>query len=146
MAQNEGISIYPFLEGSKLGVALQVPFYMLRRGAKVDGQKAFGVVLLGLIALYFALQGRKEPPASSPQGEASPTCQARVWAATLGYQEVRLQLEGQASLIRLAWPQGGLEVETPKVCSAGECRVPIPPGVRPVEVRVDACPPIRLGE
>jgi len=24
--------------------------------------------------------------------------------------------------------------------------VPIPPGVRPVEVRVDACPPIRLGE
>lgn len=120
----------------------------------MDGQKAFGVVLLGLIALYFALQGREGPPAPPPpsfspppsQGEASPTCQARVWAATLGYQEVRLQLEGQASLIRLAWPQGGLEVETPKVCSAGECRVPIPPGVRPVEVRVDACPPIRLGE
>ncbi len=95
----------------------------------MDGQKAFGEVLLGLIALYFALQGRDGPPAppsSSPQGEASPTCQARVWAATLGYQEARLQLEGQASLIRLAWPQGGLEVETPKVCSAGECRVPIP--------------------
>jgi len=128
------------------------PFYILRGVAEVNGQKAFGVMLLGLIALYFTLQGRKEPPApppppsSSPQGEASPTCQARVWAATLGYQEVRLQLEGQASLIRLAWPQGSLEVETPRVCSAGECRVPIPPGVRPVEVRVDACPPIRLGE
>lgn len=137
----------PFLSGDKMPGR---PF--ISWVAKVSGQKAFGMVLLGLIALYFALQGREgpwAPPSPSPsslQEEASPVCQARVWAATLGYQEVRLQLEGPASLIRLAWSGGSLEVETPRVCSGGECRVPIPPGVSPVEVRVDTCPPIRLGE
>jgi len=128
VAQNEGISIYPFLEGSKFGVALQVPFYMLRRGAKVDGQKAFGVVLLGLIALYFALQGRKEPPASSPQGEASPTCQARVWAATLGYQEVRLQLEGQASSSAWRGPKGASRWKPPRCAQRGSAGCPSPQG------------------
>ncbi len=121
----------------------------------MDRQKVVGVVLLGLIGLYFAFQGREEAP--SPSGPASPPreerveeeggeCLARVRVAALGYQEVRLELEGQAWAIRLSWPGGGLQVETPRVCSGGECKVPIPPGVRPVEVRVDACPPLLLGE
>ncbi|WP_347241357.1 hypothetical protein [Thermus sp.] len=120
----------------------------------MDRQKVVGVVLLGLIGLYFALQGREKPPSPSrpvpapeeKRVEEGGKCLARVWTATLGYQEVRLQVEGQAWAIRLSWPGGGLQVETPKVCSGGECKVPIPPGVRPVEVQVDACPSLRLGE
>jgi len=118
----------------------------------MDRQGVIGLVLLGLIGLYFALQGREQASPSSGFSpppvrveEASP-CQARVWAATLGYAEVRLQLEGQASLLRLEWPGGSLEVETPKVCSGGECKVALPPGVRPVRVKVDGCPAFTLGE
>ncbi len=64
----------------------------------MDRQKAVGVVLLGLIGLYFALQGREEAsppsrPASSPReervGEEGGECLARVRVAALGYQEVR---------------------------------------------------------
>lgn len=121
----------------------------------MDRQKAVGVVLLGLIGLYFALQGREEAsppsrPASSPReervGGEGGECLARVRVAALGYQEVRLEVEGQAWTLRLSWPGGGLQVETPRVCSGGECKVPIPPGVRPVEVRLDGCPPLVLGE
>lgn len=101
----------------------------------MDRQRVVGLVLLGLIGLYFALEGRKgevAPPASSAPSQAPPSCLARVWAATLGYAEVRLQLEGQAAHIRLAWPEGSLEVDTPRVCSEGvSAGCPFPLGFVP---------------
>lgn len=116
------------------------------------------LILLGMIAVYFAWAGLHSPatvatpnstaqqatqaPSRLSQPPTSTDCHSHIREATASTGELRLKVDGAAEVIRVSYDGGMLLRPTEEVCSAGFCRVFTPSA--PKLVQLDRCPAISL--